>query len=742
MSLSYPLPIWGWALALAVLGLVAWLAYARAAIPMARPRRLALSSLRFATLALLLVFLLGPFAVVPAGTGRHGTVAVLVDASRSMRIADAGGERRIDRAVELVRRVVPALAGDFDVEVLAFGDQVVPAHLDTLTAAANASDLARAIEQARERYTGRPLSGLVILSDGGDTSGRDPAATIQPGGPPVFAIGIGAPRLDRDREVVALTAGDALLPDSSVDLDVTAVSHGYGTAPIELHLLANGRELDVRRETPAADGSPVHVRFAVSPNASAPTVYTVEFPAEPGEAIGENNRRSVLVAPPGRTRRILFVEGAPGFEHSFLKRAWALDTGLEVDSVVYKGKNDQGRDTFYVQAAPARTAALATGYPTTPQALFAYDAVVFANVEWDFLTRDQLRITADFVSRRGGGVLVLGLRSFAGRGLAGTELEEALPADLGGRHDSAAAPAASEAATKATVNKLLLTRDGEEQAIMRLAATPEENRRKWAALPALAATAEVGEPRPAAAVLAVTRGPAGGLRPLVVVQPYGRGRSMMFGGEASWRWKMMMPSTDRSHELFWRQAIRWLSAAAFDPVRITGTTEVQPGSTARVTVGVSDAQYRPIGDASVTLRATSPDGRTRQVVATLADAADGRYTASFPVEEPGVYKLSADARRGNALLGSCERPILAGAFDPELADPRLNDAVLGRLARASGGQYVTPERAGEISGLLARTHAAAGLPGRRDLWNSPWTFVLVVGLLASEWTLRRKWGLR
>ena len=75
----------------------------------------------------------------------------------------------------------------------------------------------------------------------------------------------------------------------------------------------------------------------------------------PGELVPENNTRSVLVQPPSRVRHVLFVEGAPGFEHSFLKRAWAADSGLDVDSIVRKGKNEQGADTFYIQASRSRT---------------------------------------------------------------------------------------------------------------------------------------------------------------------------------------------------------------------------------------------------------------------------------------------------------------------------------------------------------------------------------------------------
>src|SRR5581483_701738 len=133
-------------------------------------------------------------------------------------------------------------------------------------------------------------------------------------------------------------------------------------------------------------------------------------------------------------RRLLLIEGAPGFEHSFMKRAWMLDPGLEIDSVTRKGKNANGENTFFVQAGAGRSAALTGGFPARKEDLYAYDALAIANIEGDFFTRAQLTLAASFVSERGGGLLVLGGRSFSPNGgLIGTPLEDALPVELNDR---------------------------------------------------------------------------------------------------------------------------------------------------------------------------------------------------------------------------------------------------------------------------------------------------------------------
>ena len=634
--------------------------------------------------------------------------------------------------------LLPLLGPHFHTEVLSFGDALAPSSPADLGAAARRSDLSGALSAVRERYRGRPVAGIVLLSDGGDTSGGD----LRDGTPPVYAIGIGAKTVGRDREVLSVTAAEAVFDDSRVDLAVSAVSHGHGTEPIALRLLENGRPVEVRRAAPPADGVPVREIFHVSPARGAPTVYTIEIPETPGDLVPENNTRSTLVQPPSRLRRILFVEGAPGFEHSFLKRAWATDSGLEVDSVVRKGKNEQGADTFYIQASRSRSDALMTGYPKRAEDLFGYDALVLANVEASELSRAELETTRAFVAQRGGGLLVLGARSFAKQGLVNTPLEEVLPLQLSDRGD-AVLPAVSSRG----MNRVGLSPAGESHPVMQLGSALDETRKRWNAAPALASIFPLGGPRPGADVLAVTGGAGGAARALVAVQRYGEGRSMIFTGEAAWRWRMLLPSSDRSYDTFWRQAVRWLALPAPDPIAVTLPAGASPGETLSLRIAVRDAAFVAQPDALVDVRVTAPDGRIEQLRAAVPPRAhdggdDERYVARFRPDQPGVYKVSAEARRGSTSLGSASAALLVGGADLEMTDPRLNLQVLQRIAVGSGGRVIA---AGDGPALLQALRAgvpAAHIAVTRDLWHNGWSFAAIVLLLGAEWIVRRRWGLR
>jgi uncharacterized membrane protein len=734
LGFALALPWWAIALLAAIIVAVAWTSYVRVVAVLTRPQRALLILLRAAILTLIAACLLRPTRTLPPDPDET-VVPVLVDVSRSMQLEDAGGGSRIDAARALIERQLrPALEGRFRPEIWTFGDQLSPITGELPAASAGRSDLSGALRAIRSRHRERPFAGVVVISDGGDTGSQDASAVVDDGVLPVFTMGVGTPQVVPDLEVLDVSAGTAALTDSSVDLTVTAVARGSATS-FDLRVLANGRPVDLRKVTPSMPGSPVHAVFTVFPARDTATRYTVEVPSVSREAVLENNRRSVLVEPPGRRRRVLVIEGAPGFEHSFIKRAIAADPGIEVDSVVRKGRDLRGDPTYFVQAPSRRASRLTLGFPSTRQALYEYDALVLANTDPDALSRAQLALAADFVGERGGGLLVFGARTFMQQGLVGTALEEVLPLSLVDR---------GSGVMRASVPELRfgvsLASEGEAHPVMRVGATPEDTARQWSGVPALAGASALGAPRPGASVLALVRA-ADGPRPLVVVQRYGQGRSMVFTGEASWRWRMSMASETRTFEFFWRQVARWLAGAAPEHVSIAPITGLVPGDIGSISVDVRDESFQPVRDGQVDLRVTLPDGETRDVQASIVASRAGRYSTDFRFEQPGVYRLSSAVRRGDMLAGSASAWALVGAADLEMSDPRLHEDVLRRVSQASGGRYLSSKELSELPALLTAS-GTRGVPRIEEVWQSVWVFALAVALLASEWVLRRRWGLR
>jgi hypothetical protein len=219
---------------------------------------------------------------------------------------------------------------------------------------------------------------------------------------------------------------------------------------------------------------------------------------------------------------------------------------------------------------------------------------------------------------------------------------------------------------------------------------------------------------------------------------------MVFTGEASWRWRMMLPANDRSYDTFWRQSVRWLSLTASDPISLTAPAAATPGELVTWRVAARGAGFEALPGATVGVRITSPDGRVETLPAVGEDAspADGVFVAKQRPGGAGVYRAVGEVQVNGRTTTTAAVSLLVGGADSEMTDPRLNLRVLQRVASGSGGRLI---QAADMSGLVEQLRAvvpAARVASRRDLWHNGWSFGLIVALLAVEWTLRRRWGLR
>src|SRR5690606_6651059 len=132
---------------------------------------------------------------------------------------------------------------------------------------------------------------------------------------------------------------------------------------------------------------------------------------------------------------------------------------------------------------------------------------------------DQIRMLADFVSVRGGGLMMLGgRRSFAEGGWAGTPVAEVLPVDLDGVQPTSA-PFFTELAVRTT-------RAGASSPVVQLAEGEQASAARWNDLPSLSAVNVVRRVKPGATVLLTGSDEEGDEQIVLAYQRYGRGKAL------------------------------------------------------------------------------------------------------------------------------------------------------------------------------------------------------------------------
>ena len=702
--------------------------------------RLALTALRMLILALVLFCLFRPTLVVRAAVPQQNVVAVLLDDSRSMQIPDWGGQPRGDFVRQqfgsVESPIIKALSDRFLVRTFRFSstaNRIEPE--DGLTFNGSQTRLAPSLEGAREELAGLPVSGVVLVSDGADTSDvalGDALLGLKAEKLPVFTVGVGSPQLTRDIQIDRVSTPKSVLKDASLMVNLVITHTGYAGRTVTVDVEDEGRIVGSQQVQLPADGSPATARVRATVTDAGPRQFKFRVAQQPDEVVPQNNVREALIEVRDRKEKILYFEGEPRFEMKFLRRAVVDDKNLQIVAL------QRTADNKFMRIAVDNAEELEGGFPKTREELFAYRALILGSVEAGAFSGDQLQMIADFVDRRGGTLLMLGgARSFAEGGYGGTPVADALPLAIDPK------TRASEPAELLRL-QVVPTRAGQAHAVTQIAGTEAASAARWRELPQVTSVNVPLTAKPGATVLLNGTDERGRTQPVLAWHQYGRGKAIAMTLQDTWQWQMHASITleDQTHENYWRQMIRWLVDGVPGVVEARTTSDrVEPGEAVTIEADVVDPTFVELNDASVIAHVAQPGGGTLNVPLTWIGERDGQYRGTFVSTEAGSYEITVDAARSGRDLGSGVTYLRAGPSDAEYFDATMHEPPLRRIADETGGRFYTAD---SVAGLPEDVrYAGRGVTSveERELWNMPIILIALMGLACAEWGYRRAVGL-
>ena len=735
-------PFWPWYIfallaSAAILG--AYFIYRRTAGTIPSGWRFGFSALRAVAFALLLFIFMQPVLVLHSVIPQQSFVAVMYDLSKSMEIRDGpGGQARLDVEKNLLRStqnpLLDALNRKFKVRFFRFSAAAErSAQFEDQPRRGEVTDLQRSLEQTVGELGSAPLSGIVLLTDGADNHSTQldaAAAEFRARGIPIYPVGIGMPEFARDAEVLRVSAPRRALKDAMVEADVSVRAAGYAGRRAKLLVREGERTLQTQEITLGSDGEVKNFKVLFTCDSVGPKVYDVRVEPFPDEIVSENNDRHVLIRVADEQPLLLYVEGEPRWIYSFVRRAAQEDKNLRLETLLRQANGKLLRQG--VESA----ATLEKGFPSGKEELFRYKGLIIGSAEASFFTFDQLRIIQDFVGQRGGGLLMLGGRnSFREGGYVNTPLEDVLPVSL---------RAGGTPEFEDVEYKVRLTGYGNDNPVMRVAASEAESKKKWENAPALVGLNPTGEPKPGATVLAQALMPkARGPSPvLLAFQRFGRGRAMALTTASTWLWRMESDSRDSFHERFWRQLLRWLVNEVEDPVSLeTDRPSYSRDEPAVLRATVRDPSFIELNNAQVSARVKSPSGQVSTVQLTWDVNREGQYAGSFKPPEEGIYEVSAEAFQGSKSLGTSQANFRVAESTEEFHNAAMNEDLLKRLASETGGHFYRPEDVGTLPEDISYVEKGASQVEEKELWDMPALFLLLAAASCAEWALRKRKGL-
>ncbi len=621
-----------------------------------------------------------------------------------------------------------------------------------LKAEGEASQLGASVRQVLNDFRGSSLSAIIMLTDGVTTEGEDllkAAAYARQVGVPLLFIGLGDAHEIRDLQLHDLQVEDSVYVNDRVIFEARLTGHGYSDLTVPVTLKEKGSDKVLAQQMVKVDphGRPVKFRLMHQPTEPGEKTYVIEVPEQPDELkSGDNNRleRTVFVRE-AKLIKVLYVEGSARYEYRFVKHL------LERESAQDKRNKTVDLKVLLLDAgaeyANQDKSALAD-FPTKTE-LNQFDAVILGDVDPNHpkLGEKGLADLAEFVRERGGGLLMIAGEEYSPNAFRDTPLKDILPIEI-------TAPVADEA-SRAEGYRPDLTAAGRFHPMFRFTPSEADNQTVWNQLAEMFWWSEGYRAKPAAEVLAVQpRVPAQAVpgraetenrerHPLVVQQFVGAGRCMFFGFNETWRWRY------RENELrfnqFWIQTVRYLARSRLGRIelRLDRQTPYRRGEPIKVMVRFPDDAPPPPAQTEVKVfveRILPGAGGTEGQTLALSKVEGGRatYEAVLTRTPEGEYRfwLSAPAVSGAKPRAECRVLVPPGEMDRL----RMNQQDMERAAEETQGRFYTFADADRLlDELPAGTRVALNSPQPPlTLWNQPAIFALALGLVGTEWFLRKR----
>jgi len=694
---------WPWSyyfLAVLAIALIVYLALGYLALIRSTSSARSITSwlIKTAIFSLLLFLLLRPTLRLETSEPAPDRLAIVLDNSISMTIAD--GDDGTTRAQQLLSQfdvdtgaASNALRKKFEVEHYRFDadterlqKQEIPDFNGPI------SDSGRALAA----FATKGISTLVLVSDGnGSGTSLDTSLdALIAAGVRVFTVGVGAEYFEGELGLNKLALPEQALTDDVVVAEIDIAHRGLTEESVELVVEEDGAIL--KKQQIILDSGKSHTRVSIpmSFDTAGQRQLSFRLPGRDGELISANNtiERSINIT--DEKFRILHFEGEPRFEVKFIRRALSDDANIRLTSLI------RTADSKFFRIGLEDKSELIDGFPTEREELYRFDAVILGSVDRSLMSDQQLELLREFVSVRGGGLLLLGgAGAFAEGGYTDSVLQDMLPVQL--------EKSSSSGVTRVKVSP---TSMGDEADLLSGVVTQtgvvdsDDSMVGWQKLPELTIINPIRRAKAGATVLLEGYNQNRDQFIVLATHRYGYGTVAALPVRDTWRWQInaQIEPDDTTHEALWRRLLRTLVTGSRRKLEIRSPIRTGAvGQNVELAVATLDRSYEATTSSpDVKVEVTTPGGLVETITANAIAGKPGYYRASVSTPQPGRYEFkvpAADASIADDTASSIPEQDSYGksaathidveANGNELRNAERNSAALKHIAERTGGAY-------------------------------------------------------
>jgi len=726
-----------------------------------RRKRFTLGLLRCVTLLLLLFMMLRPAIEYRTTQRLPGSLIVLADQSRSMQVTDsldnASRWDALRKALANSADKFSELAAAWDLHAYAFGERTRPVEFEDgrfdlpEEADASQSAIGAALDDVLASHQQQRIVGVLLLSDGAQRAfaPRDllPQLVVRrmaADSLPLYTFAFGQPSLGErpDLRLSDLLINDAVFVDTPAEAKGMLAVNGYANQTFNVQLLwedANGemQAVDTRRITVEPGRRRYPIALSYTPQESGEYKVTLRVESPEGELVTANNLQSTFVSVLKGGVKVLYlvgsqrIGGGPDEEPYFVRRALSgfPDLNVQYRLLTYHSPEFDLRE----QLRDAK-----------------YDVFLLGNVDVTALDNRAWRDMAEYVDNGAGLGMLGGFHSFGPGGFRESPLRDVLPIEMDRtERQQFDEPIRTDVHVPGPLQVVPVVWGGGQDAqvhpILRLSENAADTQ-VWSDLPTLTGANRFSRLRLKPTAVVVAEANDAQRTPLLVVSTYGAGRTAALAVDSTWLWQL--GGRGDVHRRFWRQLVLWLArkddtAGRRVWVRLD-QRRYQQGARVNFSLGASNEQGEPIVTAEYEARVEKPDGTVESV--RVVPGAENPTASFADTSAPGDYRVTVQASQGGQPLGDAAARFSVSDQDIELDQPAAEPTFLSALARMTadaGGAGLAPEELPSVLDQLQNktNEFEEEIIRRITLWDTWPTLLAFVGLLSTEWFLRKRWGM-
>ena len=714
---------WWLAIALLIAAIAfSYYTYRTTVPPITGGRKTILMTLRSIALALLLFAIFEPVITIISGSEVAPKVAVLLDNSLSTGMQDASGDRAqmYRNALENANlddideeSIVPALFSDDVLKI----EEINP---DSIAHSGQLTNISGAIRWAARGSREENIRAALLISDGAFNSGNNPVYETDLFGKPVFVIGIGDTTQPKDVLIESILTNEVAYVENPVPVNVNIRVNGYPEGALELTLKDNGETFEKDTINIHPERKEYTAVLEYMPKTEGNRKITAEVSELEEEITYKNNYSSEFIKVLKNKRNIAIFAGAPNPDISFVKHVLADEKGVNIQTYIQK----KGAE-FY-------------GEQPNAAALSEVDIIMMIGFPISSTPQQTINMIRQ-LAERGKSLFFIASKQTDYRRLK--PISQYLPFE----------------AKNFSYREFMAVPDVKSDALssplLRVTGT-ETDLKLWNSLPPVFRTEVFVEVKPESEIVAGMKVNNVAINePLILTRSFQNHKSVAILGYGLYRWKLLGYAADVAkgreevfdlYDILMKNTVRWLTVSDKNKmIRIKTTKDHYTSAEPVEFLGqVYDAAFTPIDNAEVLVKISGGE-QARELK--LNSLGNGRYSGNIEGLAEGDYAYTAYVNVNENRLGSESGRFSVGEINIEYQQLRMNSSLLRNIAERSGGKFYLPEDAGNFTGDLESLSSfrPLGVTTREEhaLWNLPWLLIIAILCFATEWFLRKRYGM-